>query len=125
MRSVVLLVCINHLYCPRAYQLTEWSSLRLTSSGVLSISISYARAGTNIHELNLFYSLFLGISLVVFGVINMLRVLLDHVACNGAGDKGDGDEMRCCAAQIIDRGDDSYTLGVSRCVSLVFWGRRE
>lgn len=40
----------------------------------------------------------MGISLVVFEVINMLRVLLDHVACNGAGDKEM--EMKCDAALL-------------------------
>jgi hypothetical protein len=40
----------------------------------------------------------MGISLVVFGLINMLRVLLDHVACNGAGDKEM--ERKCDAALL-------------------------
>jgi hypothetical protein len=29
----------------------------------------------------------MGVSLVVFGVNNMMRMLLDHVACDGSGDK--------------------------------------
>jgi len=28
-----------------------------------------------------------GVSLVVFGVNNMMRMLLDHLACGGYGDK--------------------------------------
>ena len=48
--------------------------------------------------LNIFYDLFVGILLVVFGVINMLRVLLDHVACDGSGDKEM--EGKCDAALL-------------------------
>lgn len=40
----------------------------------------------------------MGISLVVFGVINMLRMLLDHVACDGSGDKEM--ERKCDAALL-------------------------
>lgn len=40
----------------------------------------------------------MGISLVVFGVINMLRVLLDHIACDGAGDK---EMKRKCDAALL------------------------
>ncbi|PMD30392.1 hypothetical protein L207DRAFT_592518 [Hyaloscypha variabilis F] len=37
--------------------------------------------------LNVFYDLVMGVSLVAFGVINMMRMLLDHVACDGSGDR--------------------------------------
>lgn len=46
----------------------------------------------------MFYDLFMGVSLVVFGVINMLRMLLDHVACDGSGDKEM--EEKCDAALL-------------------------
>ena len=48
--------------------------------------------------LNIFYDLVMGVSLVVFGVINMTRMLLDHIACDGSGNK----EMeRKCSAALL------------------------
>ena len=35
----------------------------------------------------------MGVSLVVFGLNNMMRMLLDHAACDGSGDEEM--EMKC------------------------------
>jgi hypothetical protein len=48
--------------------------------------------------LNVFYDLVMGVSLVAFGVINMMRMLLDHVACDGFGDREM--ERKCDAALL-------------------------
>jgi hypothetical protein len=48
--------------------------------------------------LNIVCDLFMSVSLVTFGVINMTRMLLDHVACDGSGNKEM--EKKCDAALL-------------------------
>ena len=47
---------------------------------------------------NIFYELVMGVALVALGVVNMTRILLDHVACDGSGDKEM--ERKCDAALL-------------------------